>query len=396
MPKLTPEQIAKIRQKEAGTPDALKRDPLNDYTEGWFHVTLNTRGNAPILGVIMGDADVPDGSPNAPRCVPTQLGKKVEESWKSVTTYYPEVEIDAFIAMPEHIHGLLHLKKSNRVHLGQIIRGFMIGCTHGYWDTLGIAWGRNEKKKSGIPQVNTDRDHTRSFRGPALFVRGYNDVEAIGEEQIEIKLQYIQGNPRKRLIQSDKRDFFRKYRHLHSRNWTAERVMRAVSEDPSLRYSAERCSQALAKVAARLNTDATGICLDYIGSTALLSVTRKLPLICHRRDAHLFEQQKAAVLRAAREEGAVIVSAFISPRERDIRQQLMVEQLPFIEIMDNGIPEKYKGIGKAFYAIAEERLCQITPWRYEYQRDSQISREMCMVMNALACIISGVDDDWWK
>lgn len=74
----------------------------------------------------------------------------------------------------------------------------------------------------------------------------------------------------------------------------------------------------------------------------------------------------------------------------------MVEQLPFIEIIAGGIPEKYKGIGKAFYALAEERLCQITPWNYQYQRESTISREMCMVMNELARVISGEADDWWK
>ena len=54
---LTPKQIAKIRQKEAQTPDALKRNPLNDYTEGWFHVTLNTRGEAPILSYLTGNPE---------------------------------------------------------------------------------------------------------------------------------------------------------------------------------------------------------------------------------------------------------------------------------------------------------------------------------------------------
>ena len=78
---LTPEQIAKIRKKEAETPDALKRNPFNNYTEGWFHVTLNVRGEAPVLGYIAGDAEAPDGSENAPRCVLTDLGKKVEEEW---------------------------------------------------------------------------------------------------------------------------------------------------------------------------------------------------------------------------------------------------------------------------------------------------------------------------
>ncbi len=75
MSKLTPEQIAKIRMKEAETPDALKRNPLNKYTEGWFHVTLNVRGEAPVLGYIVGDADAEDDSEDAPRCELTELGK---------------------------------------------------------------------------------------------------------------------------------------------------------------------------------------------------------------------------------------------------------------------------------------------------------------------------------
>lgn len=50
---LTPEQIAKIRQKEAEMPEALKRNSLYDYTEGWLHVTLNVRGEAPVLGYLV-------------------------------------------------------------------------------------------------------------------------------------------------------------------------------------------------------------------------------------------------------------------------------------------------------------------------------------------------------
>lgn len=158
---LTPKQIAKIRAKEAATPDALKRNPLNDYTEGGGHVTLNTRGEAPVLGYITGNAEAADGSHDAPRCVLTELGRKVEESWKAVPSFYPEVEIEEFKAMPDHVHGLLHLKPTNRVHLGQIIRGFMIGCTHGYWDTLGIAWGGNLQKGGGAESRKGTRRRDR-------------------------------------------------------------------------------------------------------------------------------------------------------------------------------------------------------------------------------------------
>ena len=505
--RLTPEQIAKISKKEAETPDALKRNPLNDYTEGWFHVTLNTRGEAPVLGYLTGDPDAEDGSANAPRCVLTELGKKVEESWKNIPTYYPEVEIDAFMAMPEHIHGLLHLKPANRVHLGQIIRGFMIGCTHGYWDTLGIAWGASEQKRGGIPPVFTDRDHTRSYRGPALMVRGYNDVEAVTEEEIEIKRQYIRNNPRKRLIQNDKPDLFRVWRNMKSTNWTPERIMQGLCADRFI--AADRNKQVEAwrqitvkgirnsrgKISATLkfvqipakpestespespkflgspesivtsktlaipkNLETSGThettkthetsgtlettkthetsgtlettktletisfrpVIDLVGNMDLLK--RPLfPLVCHRADVNLFEQQKDAVLKVAREQGGVIVTACVSPKEREIVKMLQQELLPVIEVMDNGFNERYKPTGRNFYAVAEQRRLEVAPWEYEYRRremrpakDAQgnpildangqqemeevpdISREMCMVMNELVRMIAKKEDDWWK
>lgn len=429
---LTPEQIAKIRKKEAETPDALKRNPLNNYTEGWFHVTLNTRGEAPVLGYITGDPNAVDGSPDAPRCVLTELGRKVEESWKAITNYYPEVEIDLFIAMPEHVHGLLHLKPTNKVHLGQIVRGFMIGCTHGYWDTLGIAWGETEHKKNGIPLVSTDRDHTRSYRGPALMVRGYNDVEAVTEEEIEIKRRYILNNPRKRLITRSKPDRFHIHRNMKSVSWTPERIMRGLCADRFI--AADRSQQVKAwqqittrgirnsrgKISATLKFEKSRPILELVGNMDLLK--RPLfPLICHRADAHLIEQQKTAVLRAAREQGGVIVTACVSPRERDIVKLLQQELLPVIVVMDNGFSEKYKPIGKAFYAVAEARRLEVTPWEYEYRRremrpvkDEQglpvldangqtkmeeipdITREMCMVMNEVVRMIAKKEDGWWK
>lgn len=135
--------------------------------------------------------------------------------------------------------------------------------------------------------------------------------------------------------------------------------------------------------------------LSYIGSANILASTRKLPLICHLADVALFEKQKAAVMQAARK-GAVIVSAFISSKEREIKKQLLAEMLPVIEVIDNGFADRYKPSGKAFYACAENRLVQISPWTYEYNRNTKVTRNMCMVMNQLVRVITGVHDDWWK
>ncbi len=423
---LTPEQIAKIRQKEAETPDALKRNPLNDYTEGWFHVTLNTRGEAPVLGYLIGDPNAEDGSENAPRCVLTELGQKVEEVWNTVDDFHPMCKCEGLIVMPEHLHALLHLLPGNREHLGSIINGLMIGGTHCYWDTLGIPWREMRKAKDAAAFTRAqdkalrakwqDRDHTRSFRGPALMVRGYNDVEAVTEEEIETKRQYIRNNPRKRLITRSKPDCFRVLRNGHSGNWTLQRALAAVAADPWIGRNPEKCRMLQTKVNQRLKrqpNDENSLALDYVGNRTLLAAGRKVSLICHRADVALFEQQKEAVMQAARE-GAVVVSAFVSPKERDIMKQLMQEQLPFVELMDNGFSNRYKPGGKAFYSTAENRHVQMTCWTYVYRNpstgsgqahannedgnasQSSISREMCLVMNELARIISGVKDDWWK
>lgn len=478
---LPPEQIAKIRAKEASTPDALKRNPLNNYTEGWFHVTLNVRDESPVLGYIIGDADAPEASANAPRCALTALGKEVEKEWKGIGRYYPLCVCEAIQVMPEHLHALLHLLPGNKGHLGRIINGLMIGCTHHYWDTLGIPWRemRKEleetlKRQTGGNNASTalvsaqskalraqwqDRDHTRSFRGPALLCRGYNDVEAVTEEEIEIKRQYIRNNPRKRLITRSKKDRFTVKRDKYSQNWHIDAVRRGLCADRFFARDPLAMERALANIIPRLNcrtssgNSSSGVAttgfstsgvastgfssdvattgfssgvantgfssdvantgslstvinglggdilptlsLDYVGNGALLAAKRKLPLICHRADASRFEQQREAVLQAARD-GAVIVSAFISPKEREIMKQLLQELLPVIEVVDNGFAERYKPIGKSFYAVAEERLCQITPWSYEYQRDVSVNREMCMVMNELVRVISTEKEDWWK
>ena len=440
--RLTPEQIAKIRKKEEETPDALKRDPLSAYTEGWFHVTLNVRDEVPVLGIITGDAEASDDSVNAPRCVLTELGKKVEEVWRTVTDYHPMCICDNVKAMPDHLHALLHLLPNNDKHLGRIINGLMIGSTHAYWDTLGIPWRKMRAEKDAVASDYEqekalraqwqDRDHTRSFRGPSLFVHGYNDVEAIDEDEVDIKRQYIRNNPRKHLIQHDKPDRFRIRRNMTSANWTPERIMmglcadRFIAADRSRQVEAWRqlttkgLRNSRGKVSATLHFHEQRPVIELVGNMELLK--RPLfPLVCHRADAHLFELQKAAVLRVAREQGGVIVTACVSPKERDIVKLLQQELLPVIEVMAGGFSDRYKPTGKAFYAVAEARRLEVSPWEYEYHRREMrpmkdergnavlaadgkpemeevpdISRETCMVMNELLRVIARKSDDWWK
>ena len=414
---------------------ALKRSTSTNYYEGYFFITLNTRDYAPILSYISGRPDAPEGAPDAPRCEYTELGRKVMAVWQTVPRFHPQVEIIAAEAMPDHFHGLLRLKAGNRKHLGRIVNGFMIACTHEYWDTVGIKW-RDMKKDPNKSDRDAsrdwyDRDHTRSFRGPSLFVRGYNDMEAVTPEQVQTKLQYIYEQARRALIKGTLRDRFHIHRSCKARGWTLDAIRRGLRADRFYAHNPERLEATLRTLMPHINmqpaatalapasalapaaaTPASALApaalssgsspasapkplLSYIGCSALLSAERKLPLVCHRSDAPFFERQRDAVLRAARE-GAVIVSAFISPKEREIRRLLLMEQLPVIEVYDNGLADRYKPSGKNFYACAENRLVQISPWNYEYCRNLTVNREVCLLMNELARVVAGTGEGWWK
>ena len=415
---LTPEQLAKIAQKDAALPAALKRNATTNYYEGYFFITLNTRNYAPILSIITGRPDAPDDAPDAPACEYTELGRKVMAVWQTVPRFHPQVEIIAAEAMPDHFHGLLRLLPGNRKHLGRMVNGFMIACTHDYWDTLDIKW-RDMKKDPNKSDRDAsrdwyDRDHTRSFRGPSLFVRGYNDMEAVTPEQVQTKLRYIREQARRALIKGTLRDRFLVHRSCTARGWTLDTIRRGLRADRFYAHNPDRLEHILRSLLPRIpmlpaivsaspsaspsassSASSPKPLLSYVGCSALLSAERKLPLVCHRSDAPVFERQRDAVLRAARE-GAVIVSVFVSPKEREIGRLLLMEQLPVIEVCDNGFGDRYKPSGKSFYACAENRLVQISPWNYEYCRDIAVNREVCLVMNELARVIAGVGDGWWK
>lgn len=79
---------------------------------------------------------------------------------------------------------------------------------------------------------------------------------------------------------------------------------------------------------------------DTYGNRALLTERHCLPVVCHRKDAQRFAEQKQHCLEAAAE-GAVLVSACISPREREIINESVNHGFPVITIHDNGFPDRY-------------------------------------------------------
>ena len=59
----------------------------------------------------------------------TELGRLVVELWREIAVNWPGVEIEEFVVMPDHLHGILYITCRQRHPLGQIVGSFKARST---------------------------------------------------------------------------------------------------------------------------------------------------------------------------------------------------------------------------------------------------------------------------
>lgn len=129
---------------------------------------------------------------------------------------------------------------------------------------------------------------------------------------------------------------------------------------------------------------------DGVGNTMLLMaekmavvhVRSALVKAAERGDAEALCNYKNSCVLAARK-GAVMVSPFISPHEKQVMQVLQDEQWPFICLTDNGFRDYYKPSDALFDACAAGRVLILSPWQYDAAK-RHISRADCVALNNMA------------
>ena len=93
------------------------RFPGNDYSRlDLYFVTICTQGRECFLG------DVERGEMRL-----AYAGRTVQSTWEALPRHYPHVRLDAFVVMPNHVHGILRLQEHDlssapRHALGEIVR----------------------------------------------------------------------------------------------------------------------------------------------------------------------------------------------------------------------------------------------------------------------------------
>ena len=96
------------------------RLPDYDYSNaGAYFVTICTDRRRCILGEVVGETNVT-----------SPIGEAVAQIWQSLPDRFPAIEIDAWVIMPNHLHGILGITESPSAKpLGQLIGAFKVMST---------------------------------------------------------------------------------------------------------------------------------------------------------------------------------------------------------------------------------------------------------------------------
>ncbi len=145
------------------------RLPSYDYrSSGAYFITLCTEKRQRVL-------EIPS--------IRTELLAK----WQQLPQRFPGVRVDAFVIMPDHVHGILWLDRSlkDAPTVGRVIGAFKAWMT--------IAW-RNYHKEAHIPCLNH------------LWQRDYYEHVIRNDDDVRLTRDYILNNPLQGLLRQEQRD----------------------------------------------------------------------------------------------------------------------------------------------------------------------------------------------
>lgn len=345
-------------------PSMLRRDDSHDYSSRCFYmVTLTVEGRRQLLGMLAGRSDAAACSPDAPHIQLSALGQAVNQAWAHTSTVYPQVAVIAQQVMPDHFHGILYFREKTELTLEQVIRGFKAACNKAYRQLI-LGIGPEEAaarpQPTGKTQEETKAQQPTGKAQPAsdspssyaatvsrpssaglLWSHGYNDRILHSYHQLDRWKAYLRDNPRRLLMRREHPDLFCVVHNLHF----------------------------------------AGLTFTAQGNRFLLDAPLKLQVQCSRSITETeLEAKKSALLVAAANNGAVLVSPAISPGEKAIMHAAFEAGLPLIYLQENA-PTKYGKPGGAFFdACSDGRLLLLSPW--EHHNEQQIiRRDQCLTLN---------------
>ena len=259
------------------------------------------------------------GSLDGPMVNLSPLGKILQTNIVTVSDIDDSLKMLQYIIMPDHVHLLLRVIKYLNEPLGLHI------------------------SRMKIKALQMARD--RGVYSQSIFESNFHDRFLRKDHSLDAIFQYIRQNPYRLLVRRFYPDYFQRVNNLFVFN---------------------------------------GQIWQAYGNMHLLANPFKEAVICHKADAG---SQKERMLEMGwmytAANGGVLVSPFISPKEKDIRHKADDVGGKIIMISNEAFGERYKPGGRIFELCEEGRMLLVAP-----VNTLPACRSSFMLMNALAEWIS--------
>ena len=324
---------------------------------GIYHVTLTVPSREPLLGKLV----IPENDPTKAVVERTELGNALLVCLRSISEYHPEIQVLQYCLMPDHLHAIWYVRHEMPHGIRYVVQAFgraakKLGRACSY---CRLSDGTMNEKElfSSIVSAGSREDPLRERIGeeaylhlPPIFTE-YPFIRPMSRKgQLQTMIRYVQMNPQRLATKHLMPEYFR------------------VQE----------------------GIEIAGRTYAGVGNADLLQRAKYMPVHVRRTMVDEAEHGDNTRLRdymngcvIAARQGTVMVSPFISPKEKEVMEVLLKEGLPFIYIADNGFRDYYKPQDSLFEAVARKQVLILSPWEYDPQK-KHVSRAECVEMNKMA------------
>ena len=334
---------------------------------GLYHITLTIPSREPLLGVLV----IPEKDPKKAYVKYSDLGRTVLEYQQANAAHYPEIQILHYCLMPDHLHVIWYVRRQMKRGIKSAVQGFWlaakkIGRAYSYYTPTD---SREQFKENGneratfsyvgstVSRENYQENSFRNTLGDAAYYAlspiftEMPNITPMGQyRQLPATNRYVDMNPQRLATKRLKPGFF--------------------------------CVQDNIEIAGRV--------YKGVGNTKILQHTNFAPVHVHHElldlakagnDQPLRDYMNRCVLAAR--EGAVMVSPFISEKEKEVQVVLLAEGHDIILLTDNGFRDYYKPSDGIFDSVEAGHVLILSPWKYDPKK-RRVSRDDCVAMNKMA------------
>lgn len=342
-------------------PLSHRRSRYCDYhSRGIYLVTFCIENRETILGKLCGN------SANEAYIQPSKLGEEVLRCWLEIPDRQSKlaaqksqrtgihckrnIQLLAYQLMPDHFHGIIFVREQMDIPLGQVLHGFMVGCTKAYHLILDSANTLTVTPSMSNSVISTPEKSNSVILSayspspkPPLWQRGYHDRPLTRDGQLQNMIDYVHDNPRRLYLR----------RHCSS-------LFHVTCDVQIHDYS-----------------------FNAVGN--LMLIDNPMHAVHVRRRFN--EEERRAYMNnciIAARRGKVLISPFISEYEKQVRDVALREGLEVIQLCNEPFTDYYKPTGELFDACTTGKILLLSQHQGETSFSHRIKREECVALNAIA------------